>query len=129
MEKWNGDVLDNTVKAVRPQKVQSTSWFQRTVRLRYSVVPLWKRKQVTAQAPRDRYTRSRSSARLTAWHDPRSAPGDSIHILLTPLRTEWMYNNAHLYRGHKKPPPLKKLPPTDAYLQLHVLLAYLQMPM
>ncbi|KAK2155044.1 hypothetical protein NP493_2117g00035 [Ridgeia piscesae] len=34
---------------------------------------------------------------------------------------------AHFYRGHKKPPPLKKLPPTDANLQLHVLRADLQM--
>ena len=34
---------------------------------------------------------------------------------------------AHIYRGRKKPPPLKKLPPTDANLQLHVLRAHLQM--
>ncbi|KAG0718168.1 hypothetical protein GWK47_052968 [Chionoecetes opilio] len=34
---------------------------------------------------------------------------------------------AHLYRCRKKPPPLKKLPPTDANLQLHVLRAHLQM--
>ncbi|KAK2173293.1 hypothetical protein NP493_885g01021 [Ridgeia piscesae] len=33
-------------------------------------------------------------------------------------------NDAHC---HKKPPPLKKLPPTDANLQLHVLQAHLQM--
>ena len=80
--------------AVRPQKVQSTSRYPRTVRLRYSVVPLWKRKKVSAQAPRDRYTRFRSSAR-SAWRDPRSAPGYSIivYVLLTLLRTEGMYNN------------------------------------
>ena len=34
---------------------------------------------------------------------------------------------AHSFRCHKKPPPLKKLPPTDANLQLHVLRAHLQM--
>ncbi|KAG1674268.1 hypothetical protein GQR58_015168 [Nymphon striatum] len=34
---------------------------------------------------------------------------------------------AHFYRGRKKPPPLKKLPPTDENLQLHVLRAHLQM--
>ncbi|KAK2177253.1 hypothetical protein NP493_610g01020 [Ridgeia piscesae] len=34
---------------------------------------------------------------------------------------------AHFYRGHKKPPPLKKLPPTDSNLQLHVLRTHLQM--
>ncbi|KAK2156300.1 hypothetical protein NP493_1984g00008 [Ridgeia piscesae] len=36
---------------------------------------------------------------------------------------------AHSYRCHKKPPPLKKLPSTDANLQLHVLRAHLQMLM
>ncbi|KAK2174372.1 hypothetical protein NP493_805g00016 [Ridgeia piscesae] len=34
---------------------------------------------------------------------------------------------AHSYRCHRKPPPLKKLPPNDANLQLHVLRAHLQM--
>ncbi|KAK2160229.1 hypothetical protein NP493_1659g00004 [Ridgeia piscesae] len=34
---------------------------------------------------------------------------------------------AHFYRGHNKPPQLKKLPPTDANLLLHVLRAHLQM--
>ena len=34
---------------------------------------------------------------------------------------------AHFYRGHKKPPPVKKLPPSDANLQLHVLRAHLPM--
>ena len=33
----------------------------------------------------------------------------------------------HSYRCHKKPPPLKKCPPTGANLQLHVLRALLQM--
>ena len=106
--------------------MQSTSRYPRTVRLRYSVVPLWKRKKVCAQAPRDRYTRFRSSAR-SAWRDQRSAPGDSIHILLTPLQTTMNVARGHVYRGHKKPPSLKKLPPTDDNLQLHVLRAHLQM--
>ncbi|KAK2193921.1 hypothetical protein NP493_6g09010 [Ridgeia piscesae] len=35
--------------------------------------------------------------------------------------------HAHSYRCHKKPPPLKKLPPIDANLQLHMLRAHLQM--
>ena len=70
--------------------MQSTSRYPRTVRLRYSVIPLWKRENVSAQAPRDRYTRSRSSAR-SFWRDPRSVPGDGTHVLLTPLRTEGMY--------------------------------------
>ena len=32
-----------------------------------------------------------------------------------------------MYRRRKKPPPLKKLPPTDSNLQLHVLRANIQM--
>jgi len=35
--------------------------------------------------------------------------------------------HAHFYRGHRKPPPLKKLPPTNDNMQLHVLRAHLQM--
>ena len=35
--------------------------------------------------------------------------------------------HARFFRGRKKPPPLKKLQPTDANLQLHVLRAHLQM--
>ena len=34
---------------------------------------------------------------------------------------------AHFYRCHKKPPPVKKRPPTDANLLLHVLRSHLQM--
>lgn len=34
---------------------------------------------------------------------------------------------SHLYRCRKKTPPLKKLPPTDANLQLHVLRTHCQM--
>ena len=32
-----------------------------------------------------------------------------------------------MYMSRKKPPPLKKLPPTDSNLQLHMLRAHLQM--
>ena len=35
--------------------------------------------------------------------------------------------HAHFYCGRKKPPPLKKFPPTAANLQIHVLRAHLQM--
>ena len=52
-----------------------------------------------------------------------------MHIRLAPLRTKGMYNcaHAHFYRGHKKLPSLKKLPPTNDNMQLHLLRAYLQM--
>ena len=93
MEKWNGDVLDinETVRRLGPRKC-SQLLGNHALSVRYSVIPLWERKAVSARAPRDRHTRSRSSAR-TAWRDPHSAPGDSIHLLLTPLRTKDLYNN------------------------------------
>ena len=93
MEKWNGDVLDidETVRRLGPRKYNQLLG-NHALSVRYSVIPLWERKAVSAQAPRDRYTRSRSSVR-TAWRDPHSAPGDSIHHRLTPLRTKELYNN------------------------------------
>ena len=92
--------------AVGPQKVQSTSRYPHTVRLRYNAVPLWNGKKSALTLLEINIPNSRSSAR-TAWRDPPSAPRDSIHIPLTHLRTEDMYNNewrtSHFYHGHKKP--------------------------
>ena len=74
MEKWNGDVLDinETVRRLGPRKC-SQLLGNHTLSVRYNVIPLWERTAVSAQDPRDRHTRSRSSAR-TAWRDPHSAP-------------------------------------------------------
>ena len=93
MEKWNGDALDidETVRWLGPRKYNQLLG-NHTLSVRYSVIPLWERKAVSAQAPRDRHTRSRSSVR-SAWRDPHSAPGDSIHHRLTPIWTKEMYNN------------------------------------
>ena len=87
MEKWNGDVLDinETVQRLAPNKCSQLLGI-------HALSGCDTVKKVSAQTPRDRYTRSQSSAR-SAWRDTRSAPGGSIHILLTPLRTEGMYNN------------------------------------
>ena len=107
--------------AVRPQKVQSASRYPRTVTLRYSVVPLWKRKKVSAQSPRDIY--------IPGLDQVLGQPGaahaqlhETAYTFFLPLYGQkgcTTMNNAraHSYRCHKKPPPLKKLPPTDANLQ------------
>ena len=112
--------------------MQSTYRYPRTVRLRYSVIPLWKRKKVSAQAPIDRYT---------SLDQVLGQPGvthaqlqETAHTFFLPLYGQkgcitMNAARAHFYRGNKKPPPLKKLPPTDANLQLHVLRGHLQMPM
>ena len=94
MEKWNGDVLDinETVQRLGPRKCSQLLGIHALSGCDTVSYPFGKGKQVSAQAPRDRYTRSLSSAR-SALRDPRSAPGDNTHILLTPLRAEGMYNN------------------------------------
>ena len=94
MEKWNGDVLDinETVQRLGPRKCSQRLGIHALSGCDTVSCPFGKGKEVSAQAPRDIYTRSRPSAR-SAWRDPCSAPGDSTHILLTPPRTEGMYNN------------------------------------
>ena len=68
MEKWNGDILDinETVQRLSPKKCSQPLG----IHALSGCDTVWKRKKVIAQAPRDRYTRSRSSARTT-WCDPR----------------------------------------------------------
>ena len=110
MEKWNGDVLD--------------------IKLRYSVVPLWKRKQsalklLEIDIPGLDQVLGHPGATLAQFQE-------TAHTFFLPLYgqkgcTTMNDARAHIYRGHKKPPPLKKRPPTDANLQLHVLRAHLQM--
>ena len=95
---WNGKVEwrclthQRNCSAVRPQKVQSTSRYPRTVRLRYSVVPLWKRKKVSAQAPRDIPGLDQVLGQPGATHAKLQETAHTF-ILLTPLRTEGVYNN------------------------------------
>ena len=55
--------LQQNCSAVWPQKVQPTYRCPRTVRLWHSFVPLWKRKAVSAEAPRNCHPRYRSYAR------------------------------------------------------------------
>ena len=124
MEKWDGDVLDinENVEQLGPR------YCSQLLGLQYSVVPIQKRKDIGTQAPGDRHTRSRSSAR-TAWRDPRSAQGDSFFLPLYGQKSCSTMNDtcARLFHSRKKPPPLKKLLLTDVNLLLHVLRAHLQM--
>ena len=105
--------------------MQSTYRYPRTVRLRYNVIPLWKREKVSAQAPID----------IPGFDIVLAQPGvtqETAHTFFLPLYRQkgcTTKNDArvHFYRGHKKPPPLQKLPPTEGNLQLYVLRGHLQM--
>ena len=65
MEKWNGDVLDinETVQRLGPRKCSQLLGIHALSGCDTVSYPIGKGKKVSAQAPRDRYTRSRSSAR------------------------------------------------------------------
>ena len=60
MEKWNGDVLDinETVQRSGPRKCSQLLGIHALSGCNTVSYPFWKRKKVSAQAPRDRYTRS-----------------------------------------------------------------------
>ena len=63
-----------------------------------------------------------------ATHAQLKATADKFFLQLYGQKSCTTMNEARarIYRSHKKHPPLKKLPPTDANLQLHVLRAHLQ---
>ena len=97
------------------------------VGLRYGVVPVRKRKK--------------SAIKLLEidipGHDEVLGQPDASHAQLKATASIYPYGQRNytamsearvrFFRGRKKPPTLKKLPATDANLQLNVLRAHLQM--
>ena len=64
-----------------------------------------------------------------ATHSDLKDTGTAFFLTLYGQKKAKSINNARyqIYRGRKKPPELKKLPPTDAnMMQLHILRAHLQ---
>ena len=60
-------------------------------------------------------------------HDQFKATSDSFFLVLySPKAKSLNAARSNLYLKRKKPPPLKKLPPTDCSLRLHALTAHLQ---
>ena len=107
--KWRCLGHQRNCSAVRPQKVQSASRYPRTVRLRYSVVLLWKKGK-------------RSALKLLEIDIPGldqvlGQPGathaqlqETAYTFFLPLYgqkgcTTMNDARAHFYRGHKKPLP------------------------
>ena len=131
MEKWNGDVLDinETVQRLGPRKCSQLLGIHALSGCDTVSYPFVKGKKAALKL---------LEIDIPGLDQVLGQPGatdaqlqETAHTFFLPLYgqkgcTAMNDARAHFYRGHKKPPPLKKLPPTDANLQLHVLRAHLQ---
>ena len=63
-----------------------------------------------------------------ATHSDLKHTGTEFFLTLYSMKKSQSMNNARcqIYRQRKKPPELKKLPPTDANMMLHIMRAHLQ---
>ena len=132
MEKWNGDVLDinETVQRLGPRKCSQRLGIHALSGCDTVSCPFGKGKKSALKL---------LEIVIPGLDQVLGQPGathaqlqETAHTFFLPLHgqkgcTTVNDARAHFYRGYKKPPPLKKLPPTDANLQLHVLRAHLQM--
>ena len=100
------------------------------VGLRYGVVPVRKRKKSAIKLLEiDIPGHDEVLGRHDASHAQLKATADSFYLPLYGQKNCTAMSEARVrfFRGRKKPPTLKKLPATDANLQLHVFRADLQM--
>ena len=130
MEKWNGDVLDmnETVQRLGPRKCSQLFGIHALSGCDTVSYPFGKGKKTELNL-----------LDMSGLDQVLDQPGathaqlqETAYTFFLPLYgqkgcTTMNDARAHSYLGHKKPPPLKKFPPTDANLQLHVLRAHLQM--
>ena len=132
MEKWNGDVLDinKTVERLGPRKCSQLLGVHALSGCDTVSYPFGKGKQSALKLLEiDIPGLDQVLGELGATHAQLKATADSFFFPLYGQKSCTTMNDARtrLYRSHKKPPQLKKLPPTDANLQLHVLRTHLQM--
>ena len=132
MEKWNGDVLDinETVQRLGPKKCSQLLGIHALSGCDTVSYPFGRGKKSTLKL---------LEIDIPGLDQVLGQPGtihaqlqETAYTFFLPLYgqkgcTTMNDARAHFYRGHKKPLPLKKRPPTDANLQLHVLRAHLQM--
>ena len=100
------------------------------VGLRYGVVPVRKRKKSAIKLLEiDIPGHDEVLGQPDASHAQLKATADSFYLPVYGQKICTAMSDARVrfFCGRKKPPTLKKLPPTDANLQLHVLRAHLQM--
>ena len=131
MEKWNGDVLDinEIVQRLGPRKCSQLLGIHALSGCDTVSYPFGKGKKSALKLLEIDIPVSVKC--LVSLARPTLSSMSQLYTFFLPLygekgRTTMNDAHAHFYRGHKKPPPLKKLPPTDANLQLHVLRAHLQ---
>ena len=132
MENWNGDVLDinETVQRLGPRKCSQLFGIHALSGCDTVSYPFGKGKKSALKL---------LEIDIPGLDQVLGQPGathaqlqETAYKFFSPLYGQkgcTTMNDArvHSYRCHKKPPPLKKLPPTDANLQLHVLRAHLPM--
>ena len=132
MEKWNGDILDinETVRRLGPRKCSQLLGIHAlsgcdTVSYPFGKGKLSALKLLEIDIPGLDQVLGQPGATHTQLQETASTFFLPLYGQMS--CTTMNDARAHFYRGRKKHPPLKKLPPTDANLQLHVLRAHLQM--
>ena len=133
MEKWNGDVLDvnETVKQLGSRKCSQLLGVHSLSGCDTVSYPFGKGKQSTLKLLEiDIPGLDQVLGQPGATHAQLKATADNFFLPLFGQKSCTTMNDAsaRFYRDCKKPPPLmKKLPPTDVNLQLHMIRANLQM--
>ena len=132
MEKWNGDVLDvnETVRRLGPRKCSQLLGLHALSGCDTVSYPYGKGKPSALKVLEvDIPGLDEVLGQPEATHAQLKATADSFFLPLYGQQSCTTMNEARarFYRSRKKPPPLKKLPPTDDNLQMHVLRAHLQM--
>ncbi|KAG0722875.1 hypothetical protein GWK47_043722 [Chionoecetes opilio] len=132
MEKWNGDVMDinETVRRLGLRKCSQLICVYALSGCDTVSYPFGKGKLSALKLPKiDMPGLDQVLGQPSVTHAQLQDTTCTFFLPLYGQKSCTTMNDtrAHLYRCRKKPPPLKKLPPTDANLQLHVLRAHLQM--
>ncbi|KAK2159104.1 hypothetical protein NP493_1749g00061 [Ridgeia piscesae] len=131
-EKWNGDVLDinETVQRLGPRKCSQLLGIHALSGCDTGSYPFGKGKKSALKLLEiDIPDLDQVLGQPGATHAQLQEAAYTFFLPLNGQKGCTTMNDAraHSYRCHKKPPPLKKLPPTDTNLQLHVLRAHIQM--
>ena len=131
MEKWNGDVLDvnKTIEQLGLRKCSQLLGLHALAGCDTESYPFGKGKKSAIKLLEiDIPGLDQVLGQPDATHVQLKATADSFFLALYGQKncTTMSDARAHFFRGRKKPPLLKILPPTDANLQLHVLRAHLQ---
>ena len=132
VEKWNGDVLDvsETIEQLGPRKCSQLLGLRALSGCDTMSYPFGKGK---TSALKLLYIDIPGIYQVLgqpgATHAQLSEAADSFFLPLYGQKSCTAMSDARdrFFRGRKKPQPLKKLQPTDANLQLHVLRSHLQM--